>query len=48
LVFTPYQEIDNPADILSKHWGYMQIKERLLSLLFHRGDTANIRVVSED
>jgi hypothetical protein len=39
---------DNLADILSKHWGYTQIKERLLSLLFRRGDTANIKVVSED
>jgi hypothetical protein len=38
---------DNPADILSKHWGYTQIKESLLSLLFRRGDTANIKVVSE-
>jgi hypothetical protein len=25
---------DNPADILSKHWGYTQVKERLKSLLF--------------
>jgi hypothetical protein len=41
--FTPGDE--NPADILSKHWGYTQIKERLLSLLFHRGDTANIKSV---
>jgi hypothetical protein len=24
---------DNPADILSKHWGYTQIKDRLKSLL---------------
>jgi hypothetical protein len=33
---------DNPADILSKHWGYTQIKERLKSLLFWRGDTATV------
>jgi hypothetical protein len=33
---------DNPADILSKHWGYTQIKERLKTLLFWRGDTANM------
>lgn len=33
---------DNPADILSKHWGYTQIKERLKSLLFWKGDTADI------
>jgi hypothetical protein len=32
---------DNPADILSKHWGYT-IKERLKSLLFWRGDTAKV------
>jgi hypothetical protein len=38
----------SPADILSKHWGYTQIKERLLSLLFGRGDTGNITTVSED
>ena len=39
---------DNPADILSKLWGYTQVKERLLSLLFRRGDTANIKGGSED
>jgi hypothetical protein len=33
---------DNPADILSKHWGYPQIWERLKSLLFWRGDTSSI------
>jgi hypothetical protein len=32
----------NPADILSKHWGYAQIRERLKSLLFWEGDTADI------
>ena len=32
----------NPADILSKHWGYTQIKDRLRSLLFWKGDTADI------
>jgi hypothetical protein len=32
---------DNPAEILSKHWGYTQIKEILKSLLFWRGDTAD-------
>jgi hypothetical protein len=31
---------DNPADILSKHWGFMQIKDRLKSLLFWSGDNA--------
>jgi hypothetical protein len=32
----------NPADILSKHWGYAQIRERLKSFLFWTGDTADI------
>jgi hypothetical protein len=32
----------NPADILSKHWGYSQIREHLKSLLFGKGDTADI------
>jgi hypothetical protein len=32
----------NPADILSKHWGYTQIRERLESLLFWKGDRADI------
>jgi hypothetical protein len=34
----------NPADILSKHWGYAQVRECLKSLLFWKGDTANIIV----
>jgi hypothetical protein len=34
----------NHADTLSKHWGYSQIKERLKSLLFWQGDTADIVV----
>jgi hypothetical protein len=33
---------DNPTDILSKHWGYTQVRERLKSLLFWRGDTADM------
>jgi hypothetical protein len=32
----------NPADIFSKHWGYSQIREHLESLLFWKGDTADI------
>jgi hypothetical protein len=39
---------DNPADILSKHWGYMQIKERLKSLLCWGGDTAVIETVQQE
>jgi hypothetical protein len=34
----------NPADILSKHWGYSQIRERLKSLLSWKGDTTDILV----
>jgi len=32
----------NPADILSKHWGYSQIWPRLKALLFWHGDTGDI------
>jgi hypothetical protein len=32
----------NTAEILSKHWGYTQIRERLKSLLFWMGDTADM------
>ena len=32
----------NPADILSKHWGYSQIWTRLKALLFWMGDTGDI------
>jgi hypothetical protein len=32
----------NPADILSKHWGYSQIRERLKSFLFWKGDTTDL------
>jgi hypothetical protein len=39
---------DNPADILSKHWGYTQVKDRLKSLLFWMGDTANLQTSQED
>jgi hypothetical protein len=39
---------DNPADIFSKHWGYTQIKDRLKSLLFWKGDTADIKMVQEE
>jgi hypothetical protein len=35
-----------PSDILSKHWGYSQIRERLKSLLFWKGGTADIIVES--
>ena len=32
----------NPADILSKHWGYNQVWPLLRTLLFYRGDTADM------
>ena len=32
----------NPADILSKHWGYSQIWDQLKTVLFWKGDIGNI------
>ena len=32
----------NPADILSKHWGYSQIWSQLKALLFWQGDTIDV------
>ena len=32
----------NPADILSKHWGHVDVWKLLRPLLFWAGDTANI------
>ena len=32
----------NPADILSKHWGYQQVWRRLKTLLFWMGDTTEL------
>ena len=32
----------NPADILTKLWGYQQIKTKLKAILFWKGDTADI------
>ena len=34
----------NPADILSKHWGYQQIWPQLQATLFWRGDTSHLLV----
>ena len=33
---------NNPADLLSKHWGYQQVRIFLKALLFWHGDTINI------
>jgi hypothetical protein len=38
---------DNPADILSKHWGYQQIWEVLKPILFWHGDTQDISINHE-
>ena len=32
----------NPADILSKDWGYQQVKNSLRALLFYHGDTNDL------
>jgi hypothetical protein len=45
LAFHFLSDDDNPTDILSKHWGYTQIKERLKALLFWKGDTVDIQEV---
>jgi hypothetical protein len=37
-------EEKNPADILSKHWGYQQIWKILQPLLFYQGDTTDLIV----
>ena len=39
LVFTFLDGKYNPADILSKHWGYHSVWNMLKALLFHQGDT---------
>ena len=41
LVFTHIPGSINPADILSKHWGYQQVWSMLRPLLFWSGDTLN-------
>ena len=33
---------ENPADILSKHWGYSNVWDQLQSLMFWEGDPINI------
>jgi hypothetical protein len=32
----------NPADIVSKHWGYPQVWHLLKPILFYSGDTADL------
>ena len=38
----------NPADLLSKIWGYQQVKERLRTLLFWEGDTIQCNEQSKE
>jgi hypothetical protein len=35
---------DNPADILSKHWGYQQVSDQLHALLFTPDNNADDEV----
>jgi len=42
LVFTHIPGEINPADILSKHWGYQQVWPLMKPLLFYEGDTAKL------
>ena len=42
LVFHHIRGITNPADILSKHWGYQQVWSVLKPLLFWQGDTMDL------
>jgi hypothetical protein len=32
----------NPSDVLSKHWGHMELWPRVKTLLFWRGNTADL------
>ena len=38
---------NNPADILSKHWGYQQVWKLLRPLLFWKGDMSGLEVDEE-
>jgi hypothetical protein len=38
----------NPADILSKHWGYQQVWPTLRPILFWKGNTADLILEDED
>jgi hypothetical protein len=39
---------DNPADILSKHWGYQQVWPTLRPILFWKGNTADLLEHDDD
>ena len=38
----------NPSDIVSKHWGYQQVKTMLKTLLFYEGNTYDLIDNRED
>jgi hypothetical protein len=42
IVFYHIPGVINPADVLSKHWGYQQVWKLLQPLLFWQGDTADL------
>jgi hypothetical protein len=33
----------NPADIIKKHWGYHQVKQKRQTLLFYPGNTGDLQ-----
>jgi hypothetical protein len=37
----------NPADILSKHWSFQQVKAQLMPLMFWYGNTSDVEVDDE-
>jgi hypothetical protein len=39
---------NNPADIVSKHWGYQQVWQLLKPLLFYSGNTADLLAIEEN
>ena len=40
--------VSNPADILSKHWGYQAIWPQLQAILFWQGDTNKLLIKDND
>jgi hypothetical protein len=42
LHFVHIDGVNNPADLLSKHWGYQQVAGLLKAVLFWMGDTADL------
>ena len=48
ILFTFINGNINPADILSKHWGYSQVWPQLKALLFWYGDTSDIDISTDE